>query len=411
LNGSGALTITGPGTLTLTGENTNTGAITVNGGNLLATGGGWYESRGIGSGALTVSNGAVAEFTQAHGFGENNYGEPATLNGGTLQFDLENYVSSLTMTAGTVTGAGEIRTTGGTYATLASSSPSVINVNVNFVSAGNFNVARGTGVVDLQDSGPASNTGNFTKSGNGIMAIGGVWANTGTTTINAGTLQVDGSLGTNTVTVASGATLSGAGIINGPATVQSGGTLAPGDNAPGTLTFAGALNLNSGSKTLMAVTAGSSAPTNSLVNVAGTLTCGGTLTVTNLGGAYAAGEKFTLFSAGAQTGNFSTVNLPALGGGLGWSNSLAVKGSIQVVTVVNLNPTNLTASVSSSGLTLSWPPDHTGWRLLAQTNHLSAGLSSNTNDWGTVAGSAATNNVILSIDPTKPAEFYKLVYP
>ena len=78
---------------------------------------------------------------------------------------------------------------------------------------------------------------------------------------------------------------------------------------------------------------------------------------------------------------------------------------------VNTTPTNIVASVSGNNLTLSWPPDHTGWRLLMQTNNLANGVSSNTNDWGTVAGSSATNQIIAPIDPTKKTEFYRLVYP
>jgi autotransporter-associated beta strand protein len=102
-SGSGSgFTKSGSGTLTLAGANTNSGAIVVSGGRLLATGGGWYGNRSIGSGALTVSNGATAEFTQSHGFGVSNYGQPATLNRGTLQLDGDNYASALTLTAGTI---------------------------------------------------------------------------------------------------------------------------------------------------------------------------------------------------------------------------------------------------------------------------------------------------------------------
>ena len=336
LNGGGFIK-TGPGTLTVTGENTNTGAITVSGGRLVATSGGWYANRSIGSGSLTVGSGAVAEFSVAHGFGYGSGGEPATLNGGTLQFDHENYVSSLTMTAGTVSGAGEIRTTGGTYSTLASANPSGISLNVNFVSAGTFSVARGTGAVDLLASGPASDSGNFTKSGSGIMAISGAWANTGTTTISAGTLQVDGSLGTNTVTVANNATLEGVGVVNGATTVQSGGTLAPGDVGIGTLSFAASLTLNSGSKTVLELSKNGSVPANDLVSVTGTLALGGTLTVNNVGtNALALGDSFHLFNAGTYSGNFTSLNLPSLGGGLAWdTNSLTVNGIISVVVSAN----------------------------------------------------------------------------
>jgi hypothetical protein len=84
---------------------------------------------------------------------------------------------------------------------------------------------------------------------------------------------------------------------------------------------------------------------------------------------------------------------------------------LQVAIPVATNPTNITATVSGNNLSLSWPADHTGWRLLAQTNNLAQGISTHTNDWGTVSGSAGTNQVNLTIDPAKPAEFYRMVYP
>lgn len=76
---------------------------------------------------------------------------------------------------------------------------------------------------------------------------------------------------------------------------------------------------------------------------------------------------------------------------------------------VNLNPTNITFSISGSQLTLNWPPDHTGWRLLAQTNPPSVGL--NSNNWVAVANSQATNQVTISINPASGSVFFRLVYP
>ncbi|MEI6076499.1 MAG: hypothetical protein WCS94_13035, partial [Verrucomicrobiota bacterium] len=118
------------------------------------------------------------------------------------------------------------------------------------------------------------------------------------------------------------------------------------------------------------------------------------------------------------TGAFAVTNLPVTtGNGLityVWTNLLAVDGTLQVlvgVPNVSTTPVTVTNSFSGGALTLSWPTDHIGWRLLAQVNNLTNGISSNTNDWSTVAGSATTNKVILTIDPTKPTEFYRMVYP
>jgi hypothetical protein len=46
-----------------------------------------------------------------------------------------------------------------------------------------------------------------------------------------------------------------------------------------------------------------------------------------------------------------------------------------------------------------------------QTSNLANGISSNTNDWSTVANSQQTNQVVLPIYPTLPTEFFRLVYP
>jgi len=82
-----------------------------------------------------------------------------------------------------------------------------------------------------------------------------------------------------------------------------------------------------------------------------------------------------------------------------------------MVSSVNTTPTNILASLSGTNLTLSWPADHTGWRLLMQTNNLANGISLNTNDWGAVANSASTNLVTIPINPAAPTEFYRLIYP
>ena len=56
------------------------------------------------------------------------------------------------------------------------------------------------------------------------------------------------------------------------------------------------------------------------------------MTVTNLAGTLATGDRFYLFEAAAYSGAFALANLPALGGGLAWSTAnLVSNGSIVVV--------------------------------------------------------------------------------
>jgi autotransporter-associated beta strand protein len=89
---------------------------------------------------------------------------------------------------------------------------------------------------------------------------------------------------------------------------------------------------------------------------------------------------------------------------------LAGSGSLLVVNPIPSTPTNIVSSVSGGNLTLSWPANYTGWSLLTQTNNLNQGVSSNTNDWMVVPGSTTTNQIIIPINPSTPAGFYRMRY-
>lgn len=63
---------------------------------------------------------------------------------------------------------------------------------------------------------------------------------------------------------------------------------------------------------------------------------------------------------------------------------------------------------TASTIQLTWPADHTGWRLETQTNSRSLGLRTN---WFTVPGSTVSNSSILPIDPASPLVFFRLTFP
>jgi hypothetical protein len=136
--------------------------------------------------------------------------------------------------------------------------------------------------------------------------------------------------------------------------------------------------------------------------------------ISNLAGVLTTNDIFTLFSAKTYMGAFVGIKPTIPGEGLVWNtNTLSVDGTLRIAVAAGpaTNPTNITVGVVGNTLTLTWPVDHIGWRLLVQTNQLAGGISSNSNDWSTVAGSTELDQISLDIDPLKPSEFYRLVYP
>lgn len=267
-------------------------------------------------------------------------------------------------------------------------------------------------------------SGGLTKSGDGTLTLTAANTFIGNTTVTAGTLALGsgGSIADSAnIALANGAvldvsavggnftlgvaqTLSGNGGVNGM--IVNNGTIAPGNSGStmGTLTLSNAPALNG--VTRLKVNRNDGAPLNDQIQLPSAgVNYGGTLTVMNVGAPLQAGDTFHLFSAPSYGGNFATTNLPTLGSGLAWSNSLAINGSISVVSTVLQVPTNIVLSVSGTSLKLSWPADHIGWRLQMQTN----GLAST--NWVDVPGASLTNDVTLPVDATKGNVFYRLVYP
>jgi fibronectin-binding autotransporter adhesin len=206
--------------------------------------------------------------------------------------------------------------------------------------------------------------------------------------------------------VFSAQTLQGIGTIRGQVLATNGSFLNVGMptgnlTVTNSITLAGAVSMNVNAT----ASPNCSEIISPAINVAGTAT----LTVNNLGPE--GGATFQLFSQ-AVTG-FSSVSLPALSGTNSWINNLAVDGSITLVAPPALPPTPpvMTNSfdVSSGKLTLSWGEEYKGfYRLLAQTNNATTGLTGTWVEW---AGASATNKVVITLDQTKGTVFFRLVYP
>jgi hypothetical protein len=99
---------------------------------------------------------------------------------------------------------------------------------------------------------------------------------------------------------------------------------------------------------------------------------------------------------------------PAPGAGLAWTNKLAVDGSIAVVVGPTMasSPTNISFSISSGTLALTWPGSHLGW--LAQSNSVSVAAPTM---WFDIAGSDTVTNLNIAINPGVANVFYRLRHP
>ena len=419
ISGATSLVKTNAGTVTFSSTNSYTGGTVVNGGGIVFSIGAAIPA----SGTLTLNNTGSAAVTTANSLpnvlvngtnnitGNGNSGTGiATLNdAGTLTLFISGGSAVFDLT-GTMTGSGNL---------VLGSAAMTLRFN-GTAGDGNalFNLGTGTAIANVRSTGTTAIalgglTGgsgtqlqgdNSSGGANMTYTIGGAGANTefdgvikdgtvgtvtlakigagtltltnanaysGGTTVSGGTLLVNNpggsATGSGAVTVASGGTLGGNGIISGAVAVNSGGALSPG-NPLGILTIANNLTLSSGSASIMAVSHNSH--TNDQIVSSG-VSYGGTLTVlTNAGdGPLVAGDTFQLFNSGTYGGSaFSATNLPALSPGLAWSNSLAINGSIKVVSVLppppvagfNGGPTNVfvTQSVAltdaSTGSITNW---------------------------------------------------------
>jgi autotransporter-associated beta strand protein len=230
--------------------------------------------------------------------------------------------------------------------------------------------------------------GGITKTGSGALYLNGANTYSGPTTNNAGLLAGSGSIGGSVIVGTNGS------IGGGPA------------HSIGTLTV-NSLLLN-GNVFIRLDKDLSPAQSNDVISVVGIASSSGTgtVTVTNIGtGALAVGDSFQIFNT--QVSGAGTLSVT--GGGMVWTNRLAVDGSIAVLSVaptVATNPTNITFSVSNgTNLSLSWPGDHLGWTL--QTNPV--GLTSS-NNWFPYPGSASVTNENLIIDRTQKNVFFRTVF-
>src|SRR5665213_2460967 len=203
--------IGGAGNLVIiSGAMTNAGGFTkYNPGTLVLSGANTY------SGGTTVSNGVLSVTA------DNNLGaSPATAN------------YNLTLSGGTLNASNTFTLGPKRLILLTANSALSVSSGQTLTYAGNI-----TGTAALSKTGP------------GTLALSGANGYTGITTIAGGILEADSqgssAVGTNTVQLHAGTTLSGSGLVSGA--VSGNGNIAPGTPAgPATLTLGNGLDLSSG---------------------------------------------------------------------------------------------------------------------------------------------------------------------
>ena len=193
---------------------------------------------------------------------------------------------------------------------------------------GNATYVIGGKNIDSTFSGNILSTAAVVKKGTGTFIMGGANTYTGGTTVSNGTLLVANTggsgLGTGgVVTVVSGATLGGNGVIGVPVTITSGATLSPGTNNVGTLTISNNLVLSSGA--VLAYDLGSSSD---LTLVSSNLTLGGTLNVSASAG-FGLGS-YTLFTYGG-TLTYNGISIGTAPAGYSYSINTNTPGQVSLV--------------------------------------------------------------------------------
>ncbi len=259
ITNTGNITKSGAGTLTFSGVNTYTGLTTVSAGTLAFSGSGTFPST-----------------------------NPVTVNGGTFS------ISAITPGSFTM---GDLSGSGGTVAVGAKT--------LNLGTASNSTYA-----------GAITGTGSLTKQGSGNFTLSGAGNNiTGTTTVSAGRLSVNGALTSGSgVSVGANGTLGGTGTVTGIGTIN--GTLSPG-NSIGTITLIGNQTFTTGSTLEIEL----NPTTADRVNITGTLTIqpGARVLVIPDPGVYPTSGSYLIVDTTAGiTGRFDSVvfTLPTFQGSL-----------------------------------------------------------------------------------------------
>lgn len=351
---------TGGGTLNLTGGLVKNGTV------LTLTGGGIVNVSGAGISGSSPNSDLVVDATIANLNVANTYNGPTYIrNGGVINANVAGALPISIARSAIImddSGTGSSNLTLGASQAVASltgiSSSSTVTLGSNTLTIGTTGGSTTfAGVI-------SGALGNVTKDGTSTQVFAGNNNYTGTTTVSAGTLLINGdqSTATGNMSVSSAATLGGSGKIGGAVTVQNGGFLAPGNNTTGILTVA-SLALNSTSTTQFEIN-GAGAPgvnyDQIVVNSGGALALNGAFTIA-FGTSLADSTSINLFSYGSiiHTGDFTSLVSTGFYGGAGHTWTQAGD-----TFTYNTGPQLLTFNEATGNLTVVVPEPST-WALLA----------------------------------------------
>jgi autotransporter-associated beta strand protein len=335
--------LTGSGSVVLTGYDevnhqygADSIALTVGGNNATTT----YSGGISGGGSLAKTGAGVLYLT-----GTSSYSGGTTVNGGTLNVNSDSALgygfSVMTFTNNSTLqfGANNIVLSGGRSIVVNS------GVTATFDTAGNAVTIQGP----ISD---ATSGGGLTKTGAGVLSLNGGNSYTGNTTINAGTLLVNGnaggSLGTTNVSAGSNGVLAAAGYTNiggNVTTTASGAAINLQNGTVDTLNVAGGLNLHTG--TALDFDLGSFVGSNDVIAVQGAVSQAPSNTVNIAAISGVSPGNYTLLSSsgGIVAADYTLGSRPSIRGSYSFNQST----STALVLTISANATPSTAYWTGSG--------------------------------------------------------------
>ncbi len=353
ISGSGTLTKLGAGMLTFTHAHTYSGPTTVSAGTLRLQNS--IYSQGTIAGVVTVGSGGTLDLRAQDIFGNHtdNSNVRVTIEAGGLvtNGNFFNTFADLTLNGGELrAGGGEgeiwpafqlkgtVSTGGSSASSITTTGASNSRIQIGNNNAGGFTTfdvadATGSGAADLtisavlqngRDSEASFVASGLMKTGEGTLRLTGTNTYTGATTIEAGTLVVDGSIADSSLTtIGASGKLAGSGTV-GAVAILDGGTISPG-NSPGILNTGSETWNGGGSYVWELNSATGDAGTNwDLLNITGTLALDGldagnpfTIIVTSLDAADHAGVAENFDPAQSYTWTLVTASSGITGFGVG----------------------------------------------------------------------------------------------